>query len=232
MPSIVGLTAFRTFLAFLAIAGLFTAWWLYPAENHYSILTCTISYLGSPDTNRNPQGWRIYQVGMTSLILLMGSLLWERHSQFKGPRSLLGRIATAPLVAAFLMLLAAVWIPDSRSIVFLGQKATRIHTQLAILAIPIMGLGLTLDTVGRYLRGVRLQTLWPAFGFAGLVSIGFWKLAEWENLCRANPALKHWPGDGWHSTPLWEWILFLYLNLHVLWMAYPASHMAGESSRN
>lgn len=223
MFSPAGLFWSRVLLAILAIAGLFMAWWVYPVENHYSILRCTISYLGSPDADRNPQGWRLYQAGMTSLILLMASLLLHRHAQFSGARSILGRVASYPIACALLMLLAAVWIPDSRSLFFMGRKATHVHTQLAIVSIPIMGLGLTLDAIGRFLSGIRLTTLWPCFLFALLVAIGFWKLAEWEDLCRADPTLKHWPGDGLHSTPLWEWILFVYLNGYFIWMARPVS---------
>ena len=33
-------------------------------------------------------------------------------------------------------------------------------------------------------------------------------------------SLKHWLADGLHSTPLWEWILFVYLVGHILWMAH------------
>lgn len=206
-------------LAVIAVAGVGFAWWLYPAENRYSVLTSTLSYLGSPDPDRNPHGWRIYQVGMTALILLTGSWLGRRHDGFRGGRSIVGRIGSVPLMIAMGMLLVSVWIPDSRTQEFLGEKATRVHTRLAILAIPVLGVGLTLDTVGRFLMGTRLLRLWPAFLFAALVGFGFWKLAEWESMCRADRSLRHWPGDGLHSTPLWEWITFLYLIGHMRWMS-------------
>lgn len=218
----------RCALALCAVAGLSTAWFLYPAENQYSIVTCTISYLGSPDADRNPQGWRVYQFGMTTLILLMGWLLSDRHRQFQGPRSLLGRSASLPLFSALILLLAATWIPDSRSLQFFGEKATRVHTRLALIAIPIMGIGLFLDTLGRFVKGVQPAKLWPAFLFASLVAFGLWKLTEWESLCRANPALRHWPGDGIHSTPLWEWITFSYLTVHFFWMAKPNAILREE----
>ncbi len=209
----------RLALAVVAVAGVGVAWGLYPAENRYSILTSTISYLGSPDPDRNPHGWRIYQVGMTALILLTGSWLCRRHVGFVGRGSVLGRIGSAPLMLAMGMLLVSVWIPDSRTQEFLGEKATRVHTRLAILSIPVLGVGLTLDTVGPFVMGPRLVRLWPAFLFAARVAFGFWKLAEWESMCRADRSLRHWPGDGLHSTPLWEWITFLYLLGHLRWMS-------------
>lgn len=203
----------------MAILGLGIAWWLYPAANRYSVLTCTISYLGSPDANRNPSGWRFYQVGMTALIVLMLDLLRERHRRcVRGTWSLSG-MASPPLFGAMTLLLLAVWIPDSRTGDWFGMTNGALHTRLAILAIPVMGLGLLLDTLGAFRDGVRLAALWPAHLFAALAGTAFWKLSEWERMCRADPALKHWPGDGLHSTPLWEWILFVYLVAHVAWTA-------------
>ena len=209
----------RVGLAVVAVVGLLWSWCLYPAANRYSILRCTISYLGSPDADRNPDGWRVYQVGMTSLILLMLGFLADRHRRcVRGAWSLSG-VASVPLFAAMGLLLSSVWIPDSRSGDWFGMTSSQVHTRLAILAIPVMGLGLFLDTIGAFRDGMRFVALWPAHLFAAVVGVGFWQLAEWERMCRLDKSLKHWPGDGLHSTPLWEWILFVYLVGHILWMA-------------
>ena len=74
----------RGLLVAIAVMGLGVAWWRYPAENHFSIMRCTISFLGSPDADRNPHGWRFYQVGMTALVLLLLSLAAERHARLAG----------------------------------------------------------------------------------------------------------------------------------------------------
>ena len=214
--------AVRGSLTVLAVLGLVTAWWLYPAANHYSILRCTISYLGSPDADRNPSGWRFYQVGMTALIVLMLDFLRERHRRRvrgTGWTGSLSGMASLPLFGAMALLLTAVWIPDSRTGDWLGMTNGALHTRLAILAIPVMGLGLFLDTVGAFRDRWRFWSLWPAHLFAILTGTAFWQLREWERLCRADSTLRHWPGDGLHSTPLWEWILFVYLVAHIAWMA-------------
>jgi hypothetical protein len=149
----------RVGLSVVAVVGLLWAWWLYPAANRYSILRCTISYLGSPDADRNPDGWRVYQVGMTSLILLMLGFLADRHRRcVRGAWSLSG-VASVPLFAAMGLLLSSVWIPDSRSGDWFGMTSSQMHTRLAILAIPVMGLGLFLDTVGAFRDGVRFVAL-------------------------------------------------------------------------
>ncbi len=209
----------RRILAAIAVAGIAAAWWLYPAANQYSVLRCTISYLGSPDADRNPDGWRVYQVGMSSLIVLMLGYLGERHRRFvRTPLGLSGA-ASVPLFGAMGLLLLSVWIPDSRSGAMFGMTSGALHTRMALLAVPVMGLGLFLDTIGCFRDGMKFWALWPAHLFAGLVGVGFRQLAEWERLCREDPTLKHWPGDGLHSTPLWEWILFAYLVAHIVWMA-------------
>ena len=74
---------FSVLLGAIAVVGLAAAWWCYPAENQFSIMRCTISFLGSPDADRNPTGWRFYQVGMTALVLLLLSLVQERHRRLQ-----------------------------------------------------------------------------------------------------------------------------------------------------
>ena len=107
------------------------------------------------------------------------------------------------------------------------MEAAAVAYVCEMMAIPVMGLGLFLDTVGAFRDGMRFVTLWPAHGFAALVGVGFWQLAEWERMCRLDKSLKHWPGDGLHSTPLWEWMLFAYLVGHILWMARRKGAAAG-----
>ena len=100
----------RICLACGALIGIGVAWWLYPPENQFSITRCTISFLGSPDPHRNPEGWRYYQAGMSSLVLLLFSLTTESHLRL---RQHTGRglwLSTAPLLTALGMILAATWI--------------------------------------------------------------------------------------------------------------------------
>ena len=58
---------FACILLAVALVGIGAARWMYPEENGFSIMRCTISFLGSPDADRNPAGWRWYQLGMTAL---------------------------------------------------------------------------------------------------------------------------------------------------------------------
>jgi hypothetical protein len=68
----------RAWLLAIALSGRIVSWWRHPAENPFSIPTCTISFLGSPEASRNPHGWRFYQAGMIALLTLPFSLMAER----------------------------------------------------------------------------------------------------------------------------------------------------------
>ena len=66
---------------------------------------------------------------------------------------------------------------------------------------------------------VRGKSMWPfhIYGFLGISAII--SLVTWEWKCRQDHTLSHWPGNGIHSTPLWEWILFSYLLGLLIWLS-------------
>jgi hypothetical protein len=211
---------FRACLVAIAVIGLGVAWWRYPEENHYSIMRCTISFLGSPDANRNPHGWRFYQAGMIALVLLLFSLAAERHVKL-GRR--IGRVAllsSAAIAVSLTLILLATWIPDSHERYCFGIRATDVHTRMAILAIPIMGCGIVLDCLALWWSGAPIRALWPFHLYGLIVFVGTAELMAWERMCRRDPTLPEWPGQGLHSTPLWEWIAFTYLIGFMVWMAH------------
>jgi hypothetical protein len=210
----------RACLVAIAAFGLVVAWWRYPAENHYSIMRCTISFLGSPDANRNPHGWRFYQAGMTALVLLLFSLMAERHVKL---RRRIGRTAvwsSAAISVSLTLILLVTWIPDSQEHYCFGIRAGVLHTPMAILAIPFMGCGLVLDAAALWWSGVRIRALWPFHLYGLIVVVGTAKLMAWERMCRQDPTLPEWPGEGLYSTPLWEWIAFTCLVGFMVWMAH------------
>ena len=218
----------RRRLLCLGIIGMVLAWGLYPSENRYSPMRCTISYLGSPDADRNPAGWRIYQLGMTALLLWMADLLVLRHRRWARNWASLSGASSFTLAIGLVMILATVWIPDSRSGHWFGMTSGQFHTRIALWGIPILGLGVVLDAVAYFLAGRALRSLWPFHLYACVSAFGFYQLMEWERLCREDRSLRHWPGDGLHSTPLWEWIFFVGLMIHWNWMARRREPRASE----
>ncbi len=210
----------RGLLVAIAVLGLMTAWWRYPAENHFAILSCTISFLGSPDADRNPTGWRYYQAGMTALVLLLFSLAWERHRRLWARIGRTARWSSSALFLALALILLSVWIADTRHVRWWGIRTGALHTRMAILAIPILGTGILLDAVALWRSGVPSRALWPFHFYGLIVLVGTAELILWERMCQRDPALPHWPGEGLHSTPLWEWIAFTYLIVFMVWLAH------------
>jgi hypothetical protein len=83
-----------------------------------------------------------------------------------------------------------------------------------------MACGIVLGGVALWLSGARWRALCP-FHLCGLIAlVGTVELMTWERMCRQDATLRHWPGVGLHSTPLWEWINFSYLIGFMIWMAH------------
>ena len=114
----------------------------------------------------------------------------------------------------------SIWIPDTREVRWFGIRTGELHTRMAIIAIPFMACGIVLDGIALRWMGARTRTLWPFHLYGLIVVFGGLELMAWEKMCRRNAALHHWPGDGIHSTPLWEWIVFAYLIGFMAWMAH------------
>ncbi len=203
------------FLFLVAVSGMGTAWALYPAANGYSIMTCTISFLGSPDARHNPEGWRFYQAGMTAAILLLGILAWRRQGRKKGRPGWLVAATTAAYSLALGLMLLSVWIPDSRELLWGERRSGEIHTRVAVAAVALIIAAVVLDGITLALARSGVKTLAPFAAFAAVAATGIASLISWKRQCEADPALRTWPGDGIHSTPMWEWILFVCLCLFL-----------------
>jgi hypothetical protein len=217
-------------LSALAVAGLAAAWWHYPAENRFSIMRCTISFLGSPDADRNPDGWRFYQTGMSALVLLLSSLAAERHRRLRGWVGVAAVAGSTAIFVGLALVLGCTWIPDSRRVGWLGLRLGDVHTRLAVIAVPFLVGGVALDGLALGWSRAGWRALWPFALYGLLVVVGTAELAVWERMCRRDPTLPHWPGSGLHSTPLWEWIVFTGFVLLMIWMAHGRRLAPGRRS--
>lgn len=221
--------AWKLALGAIAAGGVLVAWWRYPVENHFSILRCTISFLGSPDPDRNPGGWRFYQVGMTAFNILLCQLVAVRHRRLRPQLGRVSHFTTGAIFVALGLMLVVTWVPDTRQMGWLGFRITDWHTHLAVLAIPFLLGGITVEGFAVARAGGGWRRLWPYWLYALLAGVGTYELHTWELMCRRNPTLPHWPGNGLHSTPLWEWVSFLYLVAFLFWTARGPSAAAVNS---
>ncbi len=214
--------AYWVFWLLIAIAlfGFAMAFYRYPVENHFSIMTSTISYLGSPDAHRNPEGFRFYQFGMSSALIVFGILVLKRHGQLSGLSPRLFAIATFLYFAVFTLLLASVWIPDSKEWLWRGKPVGELHTDIAVLGIVLAVFPFTIDSIALRRSGLKAWPWQGPFLFFGFLAVScVCCLFYWEWKVSRNSNLSSWPGEGICSTPLWEWILFLYMSGFLFWIA-------------
>jgi hypothetical protein len=206
----------KLILPFVAVAGVGIARALYPAENGFSVMTCTLSFLGSPDAHRNPSGWRFYQAGMTSAVLWLAWLVQFRVGKRRGQPARLVAAANTAYGGALALILAAIWIPLSREPFVGGLTYGEIHNPVTFAAIIVMIAAVILDGTSLMLARVQWLLLAP-FAALGLVTVaGLVSLGVWRGKCAADPSLRPFPGVGIHSTPLWEWIAFTGLCLFLV----------------
>jgi hypothetical protein len=217
-------------LALVTLGGFGAARWFYPVENSFSVMTCTISFLGSPDANRNPDGWRFYQAGMTAAVLLLAVLACNRAGRFLGRPPALRAAATVAFLAALALVLASAWIPDSRELLWIGQRSGALHNRVAIAGIAVMMAAVSMDALSLTLGRAGGWLLAPHAALAAASGTGLLALRSWRLQCEANPELRYWPGQGIYSTPMWEWIVFSLLWILLLTQARASRRLPRRSA--
>ncbi|MHA1111069.1 MAG: hypothetical protein ACTSRE_08190, partial [Promethearchaeota archaeon] len=65
----------------------------------------------------------------------------------------------------------------------------------------------------------RLFSQWipPLIIYIVAVTGLFWSQIKWQRKLRRNKKLNPWPGNGLYSLPLWEWTVFLALEVFIYW---------------
>jgi len=236
--------ALRVYLAVLACIfwpTIVLCWSRYPVEHEFSILTHTFSFLGSFNANRNPGGWWLFCIAVTTWGLASFPLAFyfHHHARATGPKR-----SSAPQA---LMLLGCYGIlcvglfPDARAGIIGGLRWTDLHYLGAVfivlgfvIGIPWLGFQLRraardprLDDATR--RAYR-RAWWPHVFFMVVSSIALFFLIRWELI---YPALKAAAeaegrefGSRWreamnsiYSFPLWDNLFVYTLWIYFVWTA-------------
>ncbi|MCP4761036.1 MAG: DUF998 domain-containing protein [archaeon] len=191
----------------------------YSKKNKYTILTCTISALGSSNENRNPDGWYYFTFGMIvlgAMNLPLSLYVYRRWilvdifwAQFELILDIIG-LAGLILIGVF---------PDNDGENFYKDvKYGHIHNIVAIVGIGgyvLLGPGriilLCIDLfVGQQLYSEHFWKFIPGFlVFLTSISLSLYFLIKWQIMCRKDNTLEPWPGEGIYSFSLWEWVLFI-----------------------
>lgn len=180
-----------------------------------------MSFLGSPDVHKNPDGWRYSQFGGSAGLLLFALLQAKRAGTcFGRPKALVGFTSAAFLIGLGFIFLST-WIPVSSERLWGTMTQTSIHNRLAIAGACALALGVVLDAISLLLgRGGRKWLILHAT-LAGITTTGVTLIGIWRWECASDPTLRAFPGEGIFSLPLWEWITFFGFGLFLAVQAFP-----------
>jgi hypothetical protein len=210
-----GLRIFMGIMALITILFLIISYLLYPAENSYSIMKDTISFLGSSDEDNNPEGWIFLTIGLVFLSIFLYVISLYQYHRLR----LINKFGA--FLSLFIYILAAIGLfltgifPDDRGdSIIEGLSAGNLHNSVALVAIAGLALGLIFDFMlfvkdrvtlfrGKKLCSVKIWGL-PYMIFWVVVGMVAYTQIYWDIVCDTGC----WPGDGIYSFPLWEWILF------------------------
>lgn len=224
-----------------------TCWLAFPAENSFSIMRHTFSFLGSFQEEHNPQWWWIFSVAM---------LFWA-VAMLPTTRYLYHRFAavsrTGAAVGAGLFLVGSIGIaivalfPDSPDLVFGAVRWTEIHEKGAVmcfagfvLGIGVFGVLLLRDRAGHVAhRGL----LWPYVLWCGMLGTAaanqiYWGIT-YEAMKREAVAAGRDIRSSWgeslntiYAFPLWENLVIYVLFVFIVWFTLATLRSDGTQVNN
>jgi hypothetical protein len=214
-------------------------WILYPAENEYSIMTHTFSFLGSFNSEHNPQWWWIFTIALLMLGFVCIPLVIYLHRRFVKVAAFAARFNTLLLLIGCLGMILVAIFPDAGGIVVGDIEWTDIHGKVSLLAFGGFGIGFIFD--GILLAKDRFKwfphggekifdhskVIWPYLMFIIVVGVAAYFLIAWEfiylQLKAADPTIgSHWSAalNTIYSFPLWENIGIYTLILFLIWFPF------------
>jgi hypothetical protein len=213
------------FLTFLGLARI-----TYPKKNKYSIMTHTMSFLGSKEEFRNPKGWYFFSIAITWITLadIPLNLYIFRHLLTFSPIAGWIMIISGGISTIFGILVSIFTDKDTDRELSGGDfiqdlKSGRLHNVTAvvtfttfIIANVVVGFAYVFNPT------IRPWYDWvPPFLIFCVVLTGFFLFNWlWQKKCKQNRNLEPYPGIGIYSFPLWEWSLFISLYIFLFWNVF------------
>jgi hypothetical protein len=216
------------------------AWLCYPAENHYSIMTHTFSFLGSFEEKHSPDYWFFFTIAMAFWGTAMFPVVQYIHRRFLLISVWGAHIGRFFYLTGCIGIVLVACFPDARGEVIGDWEWTDIHEKAAIIAFANFFLAVLWH--GALLVKDRLAVLFaghesgfphgllaiPHLVWAAITGLGVYHLIAWETIYAerklAAQATGQPIGSSWtealntrYSFPLWENILIYTLFAFILW---------------
>lgn len=232
----------RTYLATLTAIFwtlIFIAWWQYPEERAFSILTHTFSFLGSFNEDRNPAAWWLFSIAMTGWGIAAIPLVRYITNHLtpiapKGARNV-RRLMTFGCIGIIMVGL----FPDARATIVGSIRWTDLHYFGALFLVLgfLIGVPWAAMLVRRAAHAPQLdeatrrafdQTRWPHALFTGITTVALFFLIRWvfiyEKIKASAEATGVEIGSSWrealntpYSFPLWDNVFVYTLFGYFLW---------------
>ena len=221
---------------------IFLCWQQFPAENKFSILTHTFSYLGSFNPDRNPAAWWLFTVAMVGWGLLSLPLLRyiARHLRSASPKPPEKAIALLYMGVVGIILVGL--CPDAREPFFgTAIRWTDLHYIGAAVLVLGTTIGIPWTAVLVYhtaknpqgdekTRRAYQRAQWPHTIYLIISGVALYFLLRWifvyEKIKAAADAAGLEIGSPWqeamntpYSFPLWDNVYVQTLFIYFIWFA-------------
>ena len=226
---------------------IFQCWRMFPEENSFSIMTHTFSFLGSFNSDRNPEGWWLFTVALCFWGVATVPLALYIRRSIKEVSPWAARIGGGLLLVGALGVVLVGTMPDARAIAVGSLKWGELHKFAALVlvvgylfGIPLIGYGLLRELLApKTSISVTTRHLLP-YGFFVLVSatsLAFltrWLFVYADMKTHAQITGVD-VGSSWsealgtrYSFPLWDNVFIYTLFITLSWMALAAPSIMRE----
>lgn len=213
------------FLVFLGLARI-----TFPKENKYSVMTHTMSFLGSKESFRNPKGWYFFSIAIIWITLadIPLNLHIFRYLQTFSPLFAWIMIISGGISTITGILVSIFTDKDTDRDLSGGEfiqdlKSGRLHNVTAVITFATFIIA-NLSVGFAYLfypQRLPVYNWLPPLLIFCITVIGFFMFNTlWQKKCKENSELESFPGEGIFSFPLWEWLLFLSLYIFLFWNVF------------
>jgi len=215
---------------------------LYPAQNRFSIMTHTFSFLGSFDAKHNPRFWVFFTIALVLWGILTIPVVLYLHRRIRQSSPWAVWPGTLLLLEGCLGMILVGIFPDAHGKVWGDLMHTHVHQKVALMCFVGFGLGI----LWHGLLVVKDQMSWIPWGgkrvfgwkrvvgpyalYLSIFSVALYFQIKWEFVYTEMKVVakasgtsigSHWSEalNTIYSFPLWENILIYTMYIFLAWFS-------------